>query len=74
MTEAIFVFDEDTRQWEYENMILYKIRDVWRMLWNKIQKDFESIYDLMGYLAKKFNLHALFKQPASMEDAPVKCG
>jgi len=74
MTEAVFVFNEDTRQWKYENIILYEIKGEWRMWWDKLQKDFESIYDGIDYIAKEFNLLALFKIPASMEDSPAKCG
>ena len=72
MTEAVFVFDEDTRQWEYENIILYEIKGGWRMWRDKIQKDYESIYDVLNYLAVD-NIQALFRLPPSMENLPSNC-
>ena len=73
MNKAVFVFNEDTRQWEYENIILYEIKGGWRMWRDKIQKDFESIYDVLNYLHIDFNLHVLFRLPPSVEDTPSNC-
>ena len=73
MTYVTFILNEETGAWEYADMKLYRLKDSqWKLLVEKEEKVFSSIYDMISELYKD-GYRATFKAPISMEDVPNKC-
>ena len=74
MDNAVFVLEEGTNKWLYKNFMLYQIKDYrWEIQYDNVLHVCESIYDILNYFSKNFNLNPVFKLPEAVYNMPSSC-
>lgn len=72
MDNAVFILEEGTDNWRYKNLIICQIeKNEWKIQYEHGFQIYESVYDVMDYITRNFNVNPVFKVPESVDDLPV---